>query len=317
MPQYSKGEGMDVTKVVIPAAGLGTRFLPITKSVPKEMLPLLEKPAIQYIVEEALAGSLRNIFFITSRGKESLSDYFDASLQLDLLLHEQQQKSKLAVVQELESIRRQANFAYIRQHEPLGLGHAVLMAQPCIGKEYFGVMLPDDIIMGKDSGIGALIRIARQEKASVIAVQEVPASCISSYGIVGIKKQITPNLCQVSQVVEKPNPEDAPSNLAIVGRYILSSKIFASLEEVGSFAEGELQLTEGIAHMIRNGEKVFAYKIPGMRYDVGTPIGWLKAILGIAMQHPYYAKHMASILAELNTANSLLYNSSKAIEHSL
>lgn len=308
---------MDVTKVIIPAAGLGTRFLPITKAIPKEMLPLLEKPAIHYIIEEALSSELRNIFFITGKGKEAIADYFDHSLQIDWFLHEKNQKTKSAVLKELDQIRRQAQFTYIRQHEPLGLGHAVLMAQQCIGKEYFGIMLPDDIIIGKDSGINALIRIARQEKGSVVAVQEVPSTCVSSYGVIGIKKQITPNLCQISHLVEKPDAHEAPSNLAIVGRYVLSNKIFASLEETSSNSEGELQLTDAIAHMTRNGEKVFAYKIPGIRYDIGNPIGWLKAIIGIAMQHPYYAKHMQVMLNELNTPDSFLYNTSKAIEHTL
>lgn len=305
---------MEVTKTIIPAAGLGTRFLPLTKAIPKEMLPLLNKPAIHYIVEEALQSSINHCLFITSRDKEAIANYFDADPALDAILEERHKENLLAG---LTKIMRAIHCTYIRQAEPLGLGHAISLARYSIApKEYFGVMLPDDIIMGQQPGLAQLIRIAQQEKASVIAVQEVPDDCVSSYGIVAIKKQITPHLFQVSSLVEKPAKKDAPSNLAIIGRYVLSAKIFHALDEISTYStSNELQLTDGITHMMHQNEKVFAYKLQGTRYDTGTPIGWIKAVIGIALQTPEYAPHIKSFLADLNTPQSFLYDSSKNIKH--
>jgi UTP--glucose-1-phosphate uridylyltransferase len=305
---------MEITKTIIPAAGLGTRFLPLTKAIPKEMLPLLNKPAIHYIIEEALQSEINQCVFITSKDKEAIANYFDIDPKLEDVLKERHKESLLAG---LNKIMRAAHFTYIRQAEPLGLGHAVSLARYSINpKEYFGVMLPDDIIIGQQPGLAQLIRIAHQEKASVIAVQEVPDDCVSSYGVVAIKKQITPHLFQVSQLVEKPAKKDAPSNLAIIGRYVLSSKIFKALDEVSTYSTtNELQLTDGITHMMQHNEKVFAYKIQGTRYDVGNPIGWIKAVIGIALQNPQYAPHIKSFLADINTTHSFLYDSSKNISH--
>jgi UTP--glucose-1-phosphate uridylyltransferase len=216
-----------------------------------------------------------------------------------------------------EKILRQASFTYVRQSEPLGLGHAIWMARHSIGKEYFSIFLPDDIIISKTPAIEQLIKIARQEKGSVIAVQEVPNECLSSYGIVAVKKQITPNLFQVSHLVEKPAQKDAPSNLAIIGRYVLSHKIFSSIEEISGYAVGELQLTDAISHMMKHNEKVFAYKVQGTRYDIGTPLGWVKAIVGMSMQDPAYAPHVKKFLADFDSVNSFVYNQSKNISHSL
>ncbi len=303
---------MEIKKVVIPCAGLGTRFLPLTKTIPKEMLPLLNKPAIQYIVEEALNSEIDNFFIITGKGKESIADHFDTCEALKLLL---QEKNKSHLIINLEKIIKAARFSYIRQCEQLGLGHAISMAQHSIGKEYFAVMLPDDIIISKTPALAQMLRVARQEKACVIAIQEVPVQTVSSYGIISVKKQITPNLFQVGSLVEKPDPKNSPSNLAIIGRYILSSKIFASINEIQN-NEGEIQLTDAIAHMIRSGEKVFAYKVQGVRYDIGTPIGWAKAVIGVASQDPEAAPHIEKFISELNTLNSFLYDNSKTIEHS-
>lgn len=305
---------MDIIKAIIPAAGLGTRFLPFTKSVPKEMLPLISKPAIQYIIEEGLLSEISQFLIITNRDKQALSNHFDISPDLTALLKEKGKESALASV---EKIIRQAHFTYIRQPEPLGLGHAVWMARHSIGKEYFSLFLPDDIITGPQPGIAQLIKIARQEKASIIAVQEVPDDCTSSYGIVSIKKQITPNLFQVGSLVEKPQQKEAPSNLAIIGRYILSPKIFKALDDISTYAVGELQLTDGINQMMKNNEKVFAYKIQGIRYDIGTPLGWIKCIIGMALQHPHYAPHVRSFLADLDTTDSFLYNKNKNIANSI
>lgn len=284
---------MEISKVIIPAAGLGTRFLPYTKAVPKEMLPLGQQPALHFIAEEALAASLNNFYIITGRGKESIGDYFDQSPHLEQLLREHK-KSEL--ISNITRIARTANFTYIRQPEPLGLGHAVWLARHSIGKEYCAIMLPDDIIFSKQSGIGQLMRIARQEKTSVIAVQEVPTEEISSYGVISIKKQITPNLFQVSGLVEKPQPKDAPSNLAVVGRYVLSYKIFSALEQLSTYATPELQLTDAISCMLHNNERVFAYKIQGTRHDLGTPLGWLKANIHYGLQNPEMASKLRTFM---------------------
>jgi UTP--glucose-1-phosphate uridylyltransferase len=304
----------DITKVIIPAAGQGTRFLPFTKAIPKEMLPLLEKPALQRIVEEGIQSEIRNYIIITARGKNSIEDHFDANPVLESFLKEHEKES---LVNCIEKIIKLAEFTYVRQQEPLGLGHAVWLARHSIQKEYFGIMLPDDIIISKQPALDQLIRIARQEKASVIAVQEVPIDCVSSYGIISVKKQLTPHLFQIGSVIEKPSQKNAPSNLAIIGRYVLSNKIFSSLEQMKNYSVGELQLTDGIAHMIQNNEKVFAYKIQGVRYDLGTPVGWIKAIISLSLQHPQYQASIKRYISELGTIDSALYNQSKNIEHSL
>lgn len=277
---------MAITKVVIPAAGFGTRFLPETKSIPKEMLPILNKPAIQYIVEEGIQSGAKIFLMITSKEKNAIANHFDSSAELSIFLKEH---GKQALTAALDKIIQNAQFMFIRQHEPCGLGHAISLARHSIGKEYFGIMLPDDIIVAQTAGLNQLIAIAQQEKASVIAVQEVPAEKTSSYGIISIKKQITPNLFQINNLIEKPDAKSAPSNLAVVGRYLLSHKIFDSLDAIQPYAENELQLTDAIAHMLNNGEKVFAYKIQGHRYDVGTPMGLIKANIGIGLQHPDYS----------------------------
>lgn len=303
---------MDIIKAIIPAAGLGTRFLPYTKSLPKEMLPLLNKPAIQHIVEECLKSGVNNFVMVTNKSKYALEEHFDYNLELELLLKEKDQEN---LISGIKKIIKASRFTYVRQYEPLGLGHAVLMAKNSVGKEYFGVLLPDDIIISEQPGLDQLISIAKQEKASVIAVQEVPADCVSSYGVISIKKQITPKLFQVSGLVEKPKQKDAPSNLAIVGRYILSNKIFDSLEEISTYAEGELQLTDAINHMAQNGEKVFAYKIQGTRYDIGTPIGWIKAIIGTALTNPNYSNQIQDFLAEMNSPIAPFINNSKNLSN--
>ncbi len=304
---------MEIRKVIIPAAGLGTRFLPYSKSIAREMLPLLNKPAIQHVAEEALLSELANIIVITSKGKDAIADHFDMS-SINAYMKEH---DKLGLLASIEKLARLAQFTYIRQPEPLGLGHALWLARHCINKEYFAVALPDDIIVSKQPALSQLIRVGRQEKASVIAVQEVPTECISSYGIVAIKKSITPNLFQLSNVIEKPHPKDAPSSLAIVGRYVLSSKIFQSLDEMSSYEQSELTLTDAIAHMMQHNERVFAYKVQGIRYDIGTPLGWVKAVIGASLQDPEYGPTIRKFLTDLNTTDSFLYNPAKIIEHNL
>lgn len=299
---------MDIIKAIIPAAGLGTRFLPYTKSLPKEMLPLLNKPAIQHIVEECLKSGVNNFIMVTNKSKYALEEHFDNNLELELILKEKDQEKLISGIKRIISASR---FTYVRQYEALGLGHAILTAKHSIGKEYFGILLPDDIIINEEPGLKQLISIAKQEKASVIAVQEIAPECASSYGIVSIKKQITPKLFQLSGLVEKPSQKDAPSNLAIVGRYVLSSKIFDSLEEISPYAQGELQLTDAINHMLQNGEKVFAYKFQGTRYDIGTPIGWIKAIIGTALQSPAYEKQIREFIAEMESPKSFILDNNR------
>lgn len=304
---------MEISKVVIPAAGAAPRFFPYSTSLPREMLPLGTKPAIQVVAEEAAQSDLTNMVIITHQGKEVIANHFDAATMTEQL----REQDKLGLLTSIEKLNRMSQFTYIRQAEPLGLGHALWLARHCINKEYFGVALPDDIIVSKQPALSQLIRVARQEKASVIAVQEVPTDCISSYGIVGIKKSITPNLFQLSSVIEKPHPKDAPSSLAIVGRYVLSSKIFQSLEEMHSYEQSNLSLTDAIAHMMQHNERVFAYKIQGIRYDLGTPLGWMKAVIGSALQDPEYGPAMRKFLADINSPESFLYNPAKVIEHNL
>jgi UTP--glucose-1-phosphate uridylyltransferase len=303
---------MDLMKVVIPAAGLDTAFLPITKAIPKEMLPILEKPALQYVVEEALLSEVSNILMITGNGKPIIADFFDKCFTLDALLTKERRHLLAGIDKIVESIE----FSYLRQRGQLGSGHAVWLARHAIHKEYFGVMMPNDLIVSKTPALEQLIRVARQEKASVVAVQEVPANCVSKYGIVKIRKQITPNLFQISGLIEKPNILQAPSNIALVGRYILSPKIFNSLEYLSDFEE-KLCLTDAIDHMLRAGEKVFAYKVQGQRFDVGTPVGWLKAVIGMALQDKRYGEHIKKFIQELDTPDSFLYQASKTIEHNL
>jgi len=218
------------------------------------------------------------------------------------------EKEKLNLIATVDKIQRSAQFSYIRQPETLGLGHAVLTAKHMIGKEYFSVILPDEIFFSEEPAIGQLINIARQEKATVVAVREVPMEKVSAYGIVALKKQLTPKLFQVSHLVEKPDQKDAPSNLASVGRYVLSHKVFDSLEQIFPYAQGELQLPDGISHMLKRGEKVFAYKLSGARYDIGTPLGWIKAIIGVALQDQRYAPHVKTFLNNLNSPDSRLHS---------
>lgn len=288
---------MNIQKVVIPAAGFGTRFLPITKVIPKEMLPLIDKPAIQYITEEGIQSNISQFIVILGRSKEVIANYFDRLPELESLLKE---KGKENLIKTIEQIVSTAHFTYIRQTIPLGLGHAVKQAEHAIGKDYFGIMLPDDIFLGNEPVIAQLAQIAQKKKASVIAVQEVDPSNVSSYGIVGISKKISSNLFQVSHLIEKPSIEMAPSNLAIIGRYVLSPSIFTSLEKITIDDQGELQLTNGIAHMIKNGETVFACKIDNTRHDIGTPLGWLKATYDIALSNPMYATQLKEYLFRHN-----------------
>lgn len=306
---------MEIIKAIIPAAGLGTRFMPFTKTIPKEMLPLLNKPALHYIVDEVMQSSIHNFFVITNKRSHTIANYFDHNLELDVLLKDQ---DKQGILSDIERIATHASFTYLRQAEPRGLGHAIWRARHSIHKEHFAICLPDDIIISKTPALEQLMRIARQEKASVVAVQEVPADKVSQYGMVTIKKQFSNDLFQISKINEKPALKDAPSSLAVIGRYVLSSKLFPALEEIEPDFSDELQLSDGISHMIHNGEKVFAYKLQGTRYDIGTPAGWLKANMSLALQDPRYSKDIQNFMRDnLDMLNQAIVKSAKGIGKSL
>ncbi len=288
---------MLVKKAIIPVAGLGTRFLPATKSIPKEMIPLVDKPSVQYVVEEGVKSGIKDFVFVTGKDKESVLDHFILDSEFISRL---EMSGKGHLIKNLSKINKIANFISVRQQEPLGLGHAIWSARHTVGKEHVAIMLPDDIITGTDPGLGQLIKIAIQEKCSVVAVQEVSKEEISRYGVVDIKKQFSPNLFQVKDLVEKPDKNSAPSNLAIIGRYVLAPTIFEALQDASAGAIGEIQLTDGIQKLALSGEKVFAYKIKGERYDAGTPLELLKTSVMLALKDPRYSKNMLDFLADLD-----------------
>ena len=274
---------MKITKAIIPAAGLGTRFLPYTKSVPKELLPIMQTPALQFIIEEGLLSGIKEFEIIANQNKHAIHEYFSKNSELEDHLTK---THKIDLLASLNTIIEQAQFNYIQQPEPLGLGHAVLMAESTIDRdEYFSILLPDEIMFGSPA-LMQLITIAKTYKCSVIAVQEIPQAHVSSYGIIAIQEQLSDNLFVLNNLVEKPTPETAPSNFAIIGRYILSSSLFSSLKNIKPGVGNEIQLTDGIIDMMQRGEKVLAYKINTVRHDIGNPIGWLQANMYYALSQP-------------------------------
>ncbi len=302
---------MFVKKAIIPAGGLGTRFLPATKAIPKEMLPILDKPSIQYVVEEGIKAGIKNYIMVTGKNKTVIEDHFDGHQELFAFL---KSKGKQSLLDGVTSIMQNANFIYVRQQEPLGLGHAIWTARHSIGKEYVAVLLPDDIFTGI-SVIGQLAQVAAQEKCSVIAVQEVPSHELSRYGIIDIRKQFSPNLFQIKNLVEKPKESEAPSNLAIVGRYILSPTIFEVLEEQQVGVGGEIQLTDAIQRLLHSREKVFAYKVQSERYDTGTPFGLLKASIDAALRSNQYGEAMLAHLRQLDKDFVVMKGKAETLAH--
>jgi UTP--glucose-1-phosphate uridylyltransferase len=290
-------EGVEVKihKAVIPAAGLGTRFLPYTKVVAKELLPIVDKPAIHYIFAEGVASHIDQFTVISSKGKDAIADYFDASHQLESYLHE---RGKNHLLHELDELRSKINVTYIRQAEPLGLGHAVLMARQTMGQDFFGVFLPDDLIASAKPAMAQLMDIALQQQASVLALAYVPADQVSRYGIVKVRKQVSASIFELETLVEKPSLAAAPSNLAIIGRYILSPHIFGALETIGSPTCCEIQLTDGIARLLHQGHKVFGCVIEGKRYDIGNPVGWLEAAVDYAKGHETYGHAVMNMMQQ-------------------
>jgi UTP--glucose-1-phosphate uridylyltransferase len=271
-----------VQKAVFPAAGLGTRFLPATKAQPKEMLPLVDKPLIQYGVEEVMHSGIQNIIIVTGRGKSSIEDHFDVSFELEHLL---ESKGKAELLSMVRSISDMIDISYVRQKEALGLGHAVLRAKELVGNEPFAVVLSDDVIASETPCIRQLLDVHEFYGASVVALMEVPRDQISAYGVVdaeAISHNGNEQLYRIRNLVEKPKPEDAPSNLAIIGRYILTPDIFSCVESIEPGSGGELQLTDALKHMLRN-RPIYGFKFEGKRYDAGDKLGFLKATVEFAL----------------------------------
>ncbi|PYV54679.1 MAG: UTP--glucose-1-phosphate uridylyltransferase [Acidobacteria bacterium] len=273
---------MRVRKAVFPAAGLGTRFLPATKAQPKEMLPLVDKPIIQYGVEEALAAGCDQIIIITGRGKQAIEDHFDTSYELETMLEQRKKTDLLKIVRQISDM---IHVAYVRQKEALGLGHAVLMARELVGDEPFAVLLADDVIDAKVPCLAQLMSVFEEKQASVLAAQVIEGPAISAYGVVKGRDAAGFNgrLHEVHDLVEKPAPEKAPSNLAIIGRYILTPAVFETLEQIQAGSGGELQLTDGICALLKR-EKVYAYTFEGKRHDTGDKLGFLKATVEFALK---------------------------------
>ena len=284
-----------ITKAVFPVAGMGSRFLPATKASPKEMMPIVDKPLIQYAVEEAVAAGITDMVFITGRNKRAIEDHFDKAYELEAELEMRGKDELLRAVREV--IPAHINCIYIRQAEPLGLGHAVLCAQPVIHDEPFAVILADDLIDGNTAIMKQMVDVFRQHQCSILGVQDVPRDQTRQYGIVS-STNLEPGVELVNGIVEKPKPENAPSTLAVVGRYILTPRIFHHLEKVQAGAGGEIQLTDGIAALLLE-EKLLAYRFNGIRYDCGSKLGYLQAQVAFGLMHPEVRDEFAAYLDSL------------------
>ncbi|MBD8563330.1 UTP--glucose-1-phosphate uridylyltransferase GalU [Oxalobacteraceae sp. CFBP 8763] len=286
-----------IRKAVFPVAGLGSRFLPATKAQPKEMLPIVDKPLIQYAVEEAVAAGITELIFITGRNKRAIEDHFDTAYELEAELEAAGKQKLLETVRNV--IPKNVNCIYIRQSSPLGLGHAVLCARPVVGNDPFAVLLADDFMDadGHKPVLAQMTDLYTYERSSILAVQDVPREQTRQYGIVSAAPY-RPNLELVSGIVEKPQPADAPSTLAVVGRYVLSPSIFGYLETIGKGAGGEIQLTDGIAALMQ-AERVLAYRYDGQRYDCGSKLGYLQAMTAMGLKHPETAEGFRASLTAL------------------
>ena len=286
-----------IHKAVFPVAGMGTRFLPATKASPKEMLPVVDKPLIQYAAEEAVMAGIDTLVFITGRHKRSIEDHFDKAYELETELNAEGKNTMLNMVQNI--LPKHVKCIYIRQSEPLGLGHAVLCSKPVVGDDPFAVILADDLIDDGGSGcLAQMIEIYENAQCGVVGVQEVDKKEVKSYGVIS-GKQIQDNLWDVDTFVEKPEPKDAPSNVAVVGRYILEPSIFNILEQTGEGAGGEIQLTDALATQAKS-EKLLAYKFDGKRYDCGSKLGYLEATVELAMKHNGVGKRFTEYLKQLD-----------------
>jgi UTP--glucose-1-phosphate uridylyltransferase len=286
-----------VRKAVFPVAGLGTRFLPATKAQPKEMLPLVDKPIIQYSIEEAVASGVANIILVTGRGKNAIEDHFDVSVELETFLEARGKKDQLAEVRKISNL---INVAYVRQGEPLGLGHAVLCARELVGDEPFAVLLADDVIDANPPAIRQLIDVFDRVKGPVLAVERVPREDISSYGVIAVDPaaNLGDGVYQVRDLVEKPPRDEAPSDLAIIGRYVLTPDIFPALAAIKSDRTGEVQLTNGLRELLKS-RPIYACEVDGVRHDTGNKLGYLKAVVYFAMKRRDLAGPFAEYLEAL------------------
>jgi len=284
---------MQVKKAVFPVAGLGTRFLPATKSSPKEMLPLIDKPLVHYVVEEAVSSGIEDILFVTGRGKRALEDYFDISFELEALLHE---KGKEKTLKEVREIADMVKIFYVRQKHALGLGHAILCAKEFVGQEPFAVLLGDDIIDGEKPCLAQLLEVYRKYRGTVLALEEVPMANIHSYGCVRAN-HISDQVFEVLDMVEKPKAEEAPSNLAIIGRYILTPEIFPFLEKQKPGKAGEIQLTDAVRRLLQE-EAVYGCRFEGVRHDCGDKLGFLKATVDMALKRKEFNNEFRVYLQE-------------------
>jgi UTP--glucose-1-phosphate uridylyltransferase len=285
-----------VRKAVFPVAGLGTRFLPATKAQPKEMLPLVDKPIIQYGVEEALASGVDNIILVTGRGKNAIEDHFDVSVELESFL---ESRGKTGLLDEIRKISNLINFAYVRQREPLGLGHAVLVASELVGDEPFAVILGDDVIDASPPALRQMIDVFTDLGGPVLAVERVPREDVSSYGIVDIEEVCGNGVYRIRDLVEKPPRDEAPSDLAIIGRYVLTPDIFPALRATAADRTGEIQLTNGLRRLLRD-RPIYAYEVKGVRHDTGNKLGFLKAVVYFALRRPDLAGPFAEYLRTLD-----------------
>ena len=287
---------MKVRKAIIPAAGLGTRFLPATKAQPKEMLPIVDKPTIQYIVEEAIEAGIEDIIIISGRNKRSIEDHFDKAYELE---EELRKKGDLELLNLVQDISNLVDIHYIRQKEPRGLGHAILCAKSFIGNEPFAVLLGDDVVDSKTPCIKQLMDVYDEYNASVLGVQEVPMEDVSKYGIISCKN-IESDVYKVKDLVEKPDKENAPSNIAILGRYIITPQIFEHLEKVEPGKNGEIQLTDALRKLVQN-EVMYAYNFEGKRFDVGNKLGFLQATVEFALRREDLRDEFADYLRDIVT----------------
>ena len=270
-----------IRKAVFPAAGLGTRFLPATKAQPKEMLPVVDKPVIQYVIEEAVASGIDTIIIVTGRGKTAIEDHFDVAYELEQLL---ERRGKHDLLEQVRSISDMINISYVRQKEPQGLGHAILVTRELVGNEPFAVFLGDDIIEARVPVMRQMIEVFRERRSSVVAVERVSRARTQDYGIVDVRPA-GGRVHEVNDLVEKPPPAEAPSDLAIIGRYILTPEIFAHLAETKPGRGGEIQLTDGLRGLLRH-QSIYAYQFEGTRYDTGDKLGFLKATVEFALRRP-------------------------------
>ena len=283
-----------VRKAVVPAAGWGTRFLPITKSIPKEILPLVDKPIIQYAVEECAACGIELIIIITSQGKAAIEDYFDKSVGLEHILEQRGKEDLLAKISHLADL---PNICFVHQKELLGLGHAVLSTKDVVGKEPFVVILPDDLFEQRELVLKEMLKIFAEYQGSVVAVRRVEPDEIARYGIIKPKK-VAKNVYQVMDMVEKPEPSKAPSNLAIMGRYVLTPEVFQELQSTNLGVGGEIQVTDGLKRLLQR-QAIFGYEIEGDYYDAGTIPGWIKATIAMALKHPEIGPELKNYLIQL------------------